>query len=236
MAFRRSIHRHITIMFCSPPYTQRYEWRNGFRHGMRNWMLYAVTKAVSCSSTIRLRCVVKRAGDTLKPVDLTTIRLSNQTIDATDWTIGLKPIPIDQHHNWPHHPSHVASDQPLGLTRSQKSNQSHSRWDIEFASFDQSNEAIAFIDYFNTTALNPTTARDIHEPYEPSVCLYSWRQRPFSHQFLIICTSNDNSQMYVLNWSNNQPTMQQYKLLQTTWLYVKDVDALNSRVNDMFRS
>jgi hypothetical protein len=41
MAFRRSIHRHITIMFCIPPYTQHHEWRIGFRHGMRNWMLYA---------------------------------------------------------------------------------------------------------------------------------------------------------------------------------------------------
>jgi hypothetical protein len=36
MVFRRSIHRHITIMFCIPPYTQHYEWRIGFHHGMRN--------------------------------------------------------------------------------------------------------------------------------------------------------------------------------------------------------
>jgi hypothetical protein len=63
MAFRRSIHRHITIMFCIPPHTQRDEWRIGFRHGMKNSMLHAVTKAVSRSSTIRLRCVAKRAGD-----------------------------------------------------------------------------------------------------------------------------------------------------------------------------
>jgi hypothetical protein len=82
-------------MFCIAPYTQRYEWQIGFRHGMRNCMLYAVMKAVSRSSTIRLRCIVKRAGDVLKPEDSTTIRLSNQTIDGT---IGLKTTPNP---NWP---------------------------------------------------------------------------------------------------------------------------------------
>jgi hypothetical protein len=96
MAFRRSIHRHITTMFCNPPYTQRYEWRIGFRHGMKNSMLHAVTKAVSRSSTIRLRCVVKRAGDAFTSAFDDGIRRFDHRIDVTDRTIGLKPIP-----NWP---------------------------------------------------------------------------------------------------------------------------------------
>jgi hypothetical protein len=112
----------------------------------------AVTKAVSRSSTIWLRCVVKRAGDALKPADWTRFDDDSTTelmrpIERLVWNQSqLTSITTDliAHRLW-RRISH------LGPTRPQKS---HSRWEIEFASFDRSNEAIAFVDWFNTTALN----------------------------------------------------------------------------------